>query len=44
MLSADDLKDVDEEVAALIEHAVREAKAAPLPTEADLTTDVYVKY
>ncbi|MFM7255341.1 MAG: thiamine pyrophosphate-dependent dehydrogenase E1 component subunit alpha [Betaproteobacteria bacterium] len=44
VLSADDLKDVDEEVAALIERAVREAKAAPLPTEADLTTDVYVKY
>jgi len=26
----------------LIEHAVKEAKAAPLPSEADLTTDVYV--
>jgi len=44
VLSADDLKDIDEEVGALIEHAVKEAKAAPLPTEADLTTDVYVKY
>jgi pyruvate dehydrogenase E1 component alpha subunit len=44
VLSADDLKDIDEEVAALIEHAVKEAKAAPLPTEADLITDVYVKY
>jgi pyruvate dehydrogenase E1 component alpha subunit len=44
VLGADDLKDIDEEVAALIEHAVKEAKAAPLPTEADLITDVYVKY
>jgi len=43
-LGEDDLKDIDEEVMALIEHAVKEAKAAPLPSEADLTTDVYVKY
>jgi len=28
----------------LIEDSVVKAKAAPLPTEADLTTDVYVSY
>jgi len=32
------------EVATLIDKAVDEAKAAPLPTEADLLTDVYVRY
>jgi pyruvate dehydrogenase E1 component alpha subunit len=31
-------------VLGLIETAVMEAKSAPLPTAADLTTDVYVKY
>jgi pyruvate dehydrogenase E1 component alpha subunit len=31
-------------VLGLIENAVMQAKAAPLPTVADLTTDVYVKY
>ncbi len=30
--------------ASLIERAVTEAKAAPAPTEADLLTDVYVRY
>jgi len=44
VLSDEDLGQIDEEVRALIEHAVKEAKAAPLPTAADLTTDVYVKY
>ncbi len=39
-----ELDAIDKEVAALIEHAVQEAKAAPLPTKADLTTDVYVTY
>lgn len=33
-----------QEVAALIDRAVVEAKEAPLPTAADLLTDVYVKY
>ena len=28
----------------LIDKAVEEAKAAPLPTAADLLTDVYVRY
>ena len=35
---------VDREVAALIETAVAEAKAAPQPGEADLLSDVYVSY
>lgn len=35
---------VDAEVSALIDTAVREAKAAPKPTAADLETDVYVCY
>lgn len=39
-----ELDEVDAEVAALIEHAVQEAKAAPLPGPADLLTDVYVSY
>ncbi len=44
VLSADDLQKIDHEVLGLIEHAVKEAKAAPQPTLADLTTDVYVSY
>jgi TPP-dependent pyruvate/acetoin dehydrogenase alpha subunit len=39
-----DLETIDAEVASLIGKAVDEAKAAPLPTEADLLTDVYVRY
>ena len=34
----------DAEVATLIDTAVADAKTAPLPTEADLLTDVYVRY
>jgi acetoin:2,6-dichlorophenolindophenol oxidoreductase subunit alpha len=43
-LSAGDLAAVDASVAATIDAAVESAKAAPLPTEADLLTDVYVRY
>jgi TPP-dependent pyruvate/acetoin dehydrogenase alpha subunit len=43
-LARADLDAVDAEVAAMIDRAVDEAKAAPLPTEADLLTDVYVRY
>ncbi|MBK8184018.1 MAG: thiamine pyrophosphate-dependent dehydrogenase E1 component subunit alpha [Candidatus Competibacteraceae bacterium] len=39
-----ELQAIDHEVLGLIERAVTEAKAAPLPTAADLTTDVYVRY
>lgn len=44
VISAAELKAVDGEVLGLIEEAVKQAKAAPLPTAADLTTDVYVSY
>ncbi|MGH3187956.1 MAG: thiamine pyrophosphate-dependent dehydrogenase E1 component subunit alpha [Streptosporangiaceae bacterium] len=43
-LSAADLDVVDGEVAAEVDAAVAAARAAPLPTEADLLTDVYVRY
>jgi TPP-dependent pyruvate/acetoin dehydrogenase alpha subunit len=43
-LARADLDAVDAEVAVLIDGAVESAKAAPLPTEADLLTDVYVRY
>jgi acetoin:2,6-dichlorophenolindophenol oxidoreductase subunit alpha len=43
-LTRSDLDAVDAEVATMIDQAVAEAKAAPLPTEADLLTDVYVRY
>jgi pyruvate dehydrogenase E1 component alpha subunit len=43
-LTRADLGAVDAEVAALIDVAVESAKGAPLPTEADLLTDVYVRY
>jgi acetoin:2,6-dichlorophenolindophenol oxidoreductase subunit alpha len=39
-----DLNSIDDEVGALIDAAVDEAKAGPDPTEADLLTDVYVRY
>ncbi|SMG53583.1 thiamine pyrophosphate-dependent dehydrogenase E1 component subunit alpha [Paraburkholderia susongensis] len=44
VLSRDELDAIDREVAALIERAVVEAKAAPLPGPEDLLTDVYVSY
>jgi pyruvate dehydrogenase E1 component alpha subunit len=43
-LSPEDLTAVGSEVAKVIDRAVEEAKAAPVPTEADLLTDVYVRY
>jgi pyruvate dehydrogenase E1 component alpha subunit len=43
-LTQSDLDAADAEVATMIDKAVDEAKAAPLPTEADLLTDVYVRY
>ncbi|MFI7340732.1 thiamine pyrophosphate-dependent dehydrogenase E1 component subunit alpha [Streptomyces sp. NPDC050085] len=43
-LTVAQLDAVDAEVARLVDEAVAEAKAAPLPTAADLTTDVYVTY
>ena len=43
-LTQSDLEAIDAEVAATIDRAVTEAKAAPLPDQADLLTDVYVRY
>jgi len=44
VISQAEMEAIDAEVATLIDDAVEEAKAAPLPTLADLTTDVYVRY
>ncbi|WP_370553799.1 thiamine pyrophosphate-dependent dehydrogenase E1 component subunit alpha [Enterobacter cloacae complex sp. P29RS] len=44
VVSADAFDEVDWEVAALIEQAVQEAKAAPEPSAAELLSDVYVSY
>ncbi len=44
IISQSELTKIDEEVMVLIEHSVKEAKAAPFPTLADLTTDVYINY
>jgi pyruvate dehydrogenase E1 component alpha subunit len=43
-VTAEELQAIDHEVLGLIEDAVKQAKAAPLPSAADLLTDVYVKY
>jgi pyruvate dehydrogenase E1 component alpha subunit len=43
-LSAADLDVIDTQVLELIEEAVAQAKASPLPAEAELTTDVYISY
>ncbi|UCV21689.1 thiamine pyrophosphate-dependent dehydrogenase E1 component subunit alpha [Ferribacterium limneticum] len=44
VVSADELMAIDQQVIELIETAVKEAKAAPMPTLADLTSDVYINY
>jgi TPP-dependent pyruvate/acetoin dehydrogenase alpha subunit len=44
LLAQDDLDEIDRAVKALIADSVREAKAAPDPTPADVLTDVYVTY
>jgi TPP-dependent pyruvate/acetoin dehydrogenase alpha subunit len=44
MVEDSDLNSIDDEVGTLIEAAVDEAKSGPDPTEADLLTDVYVRY
>lgn len=44
VVSRAELDAIDRKVAAEIEEAVAFAKAAPLPTSADLLTDVYVSY
>jgi pyruvate dehydrogenase E1 component alpha subunit len=44
LISTAELQAIDTSVMALIDDAVVQAKAAPLPSLADLTTDVYVSY
>ena len=44
LLDIKELKDIENEVKKEIEEAVKEAKNSSYPTEADLLTDVYVKY
>jgi len=44
VIDAAELQAIDASVLTLIDDAVVQAKAAPLPTLADLTTDVYVTY
>ncbi len=44
LLEPSELDAIDREVAELIDRATAEAKAAPMPSEADLLTDVYVSY
>ena len=43
-LSAEELDKIDEEVLALIDTAVDEAKKAPRPTPEEVTQDVYINY
>ncbi len=43
-LAADELDAIEREVLVQIDAAVAAAKAAPLPSESELTTDVYVRY
>lgn len=44
VITPEELRQIDDEVAGLIELAVVEAKAAPTPTAQDLLSDVYVNY
>jgi TPP-dependent pyruvate/acetoin dehydrogenase alpha subunit len=44
MLNTAQLREIDAKVKQLIDGAVSEAKAAPLPKAEDLLTDVYVSY
>jgi TPP-dependent pyruvate/acetoin dehydrogenase alpha subunit len=44
VISRTDMEAIDREVLGRIDQAVESAKAAPLPTARDLTTDVYVSY
>jgi TPP-dependent pyruvate/acetoin dehydrogenase alpha subunit len=44
MVEPDALAEIDGSVRGLIDEAVKEAKAAPDPTAAEVLTDVYVKY
>lgn len=43
-MSEEDIGKLDDEVNSLIEESVEQAKASPLPSAEDVTTDVYVSY
>ena len=44
LVGEDELRSIDDEINALIDEAVREARAAPWPEASELLTDVYVSY
>jgi pyruvate dehydrogenase E1 component alpha subunit len=44
LIKADELDEIDRTVSSDMARIVADAKAAPVPTEADLLTDVYVRY
>ncbi len=44
LITPAELDAADREIAAEIKRCVNAAKEAPMPTEADLMTDVYVSY
>ena len=44
LLEPEELDRIDREVKSHIDQVTTEAKAAPMPTEKDLLTDVYVSY
>ena len=44
LLEAAQLDEIDQEIGSRIDRSVSDAKAAPLPSDADLLTDVYASY
>ncbi|MDA9448345.1 thiamine pyrophosphate-dependent dehydrogenase E1 component subunit alpha [Bradyrhizobium sp. CCBAU 21360] len=44
VISQAEFERIDQEIVALVDQAIAEAKAAPLPIAKDLLTDVYVRY
>ena len=44
LLTSDDFRTVDGEIASYMAEAVEAAEAAPIPDAADVLTDVYVSY
>ena len=44
LLKPDELDAIDGEVKRTVAQTLAQAKAAPMPTEADLLTDVYNRY
>jgi pyruvate dehydrogenase E1 component alpha subunit len=44
VMTGDDFRSVDGEVERLLQEAIEEAEAAPMPDPADVLTDVYVRY